>query len=292
MRTLAVLVGVPCSLAMLAAWIRSRAVGDALFLLKVRAGFWGGLWGTLGYDLVRIPFHWAGQNPFPPIRSYGVWISGGAFSTPWTDGWGFFYHLSNGITFGWIYSFLLLRKHWIWAVVWGLLLETVAVYTAFGEVFRIRSAYSALGLAYAAHLFYGFPLGRLCRNPQKPVRPMWTLCLLAGVAVWFVTAWQPVTQQPSLRAGQLQVGKAAIYPGWSDLPRLSSLRIQNTLEEPIRLMFRTPTTPLNRAQEKILPAGGTSEITLNERGIYQFGVTKKPWRSVFVSVQEDGRYRP
>lgn len=293
MRALSLRLGLPCSVAMAAVWLSSRRKGDADFLLKVKAGLLGGLWGTIGYDLVRIPFHLAGQNPFPPIRSYGVWIAGAPFSTPWTDGLGFLYHLSNGITFGWIYSFLFLRKHWIWGVCWGLILETIAVSTPFGEVFRLRAAYGALGLAYAAHLFYGFPLGLVCRRPEPRARGGWAASAsLIAVFLWFVTAWQPVGKQPALQAGLMVAGKEALYPGWSDRPIGSRWIIQNLRPEALRLKMRKPSTPLKKSEEISLGPFQSAEIPLRERGIYQFGIIGKPWRSVFLSVGDDGNYRP
>lgn len=293
MRTLALALWLPLSLAMAAVWVWSRKNGNADFLLKVRAGFLGGLWGTIGYDLVRIPFHLVGQNPFPPMRAYGVWLSGAAFSNPFTDGLGFFYHLSNGITLGWIYSFLFLRKRWIWGIVWGVLLETIAVSTAFGELFRLRSAYGALGLAYAAHLFYGFPLGVICQRPEGRSRIGWAAPLfLTVVFVWFVTAWQPVGKQPALQPGQMLVGRESLYPGWSDRPLGSVLVIRNLLPEPVRVKVRRPTTPLKESEELPLAPFQTAQIPLNERGVYQFGVAEKPWRSLFLSVSEEGNYRP
>ncbi len=293
MRTLALVLWLPLSLGMGAAWSLSRAKGDADFLLKVRTGFLGGLWGTIGYDLVRIPFHLAGQNPFPPIRAYGVWLSGTAFSNPFTDGLGFFYHLSNGITFGWIYSFLFLRKHWGWGLGWGLLLETIAVSTAFGEVFRLRAAYGALGLAYAAHLFYGFPLGIICQRPEGRSRMGLAAPLfLAAVFLWFVTAWQPIGKQPPLQAGQMLVGRESLYPGWSDRPLGSVWVIRNLLPEPVQVKVRRPKTPLKGAEEFALGPSQSVEVPLIERGIYQFGAAGKPWRSIFLSVAEEGNYRP
>lgn len=287
MRTFALRLWLPISIGMLALWLSSLRRGDADFLLRVRAGFLGGILGTVGYDLVRVPFHLAGYNPFPPIRVYGVWLSGAGFSTPLTDALGFFYHLSNGITFGWIYSFLFLRKHWIYGVMWGLLLETIAVASAFGEVFRLRAAYGALGLAYAAHIFYGCPLGLICQRAREkegfPVR-FAAAAALGAVFIWFLTAWQPIGKQPQLQPGEIVIGKEALYPGWSDRPLGSHLVIRNTLSETIRLQVRAPSTPLGKSREIFIPPAGSEEMILEERGIYQLGVREYRWRSIFVSA--------
>ncbi|MBI4227004.1 MAG: hypothetical protein HY600_01875, partial [Candidatus Omnitrophica bacterium] len=293
MRRFALVVWLPISLGMLVVWFWARRADDADFLRRARTGLVGGWLGTIGYDLVRIPFHLAGHNPFPPIRAYGVWLSGVPFSTPWTDLAGFLYHISNGITFGWLYSFLVLRRHWGWGVLWGLALETIAVSTAFGEVFRIRAAYSALSLAYAAHLFYGFPLGQVCRTPERWGRPGWAPRLVFFLlAAWFVAAWQPVGTQPPLRAGEMVIGPRALYPGWADRPLGSDWAISNRLSEPVTVKIRRPSRPLTETETITLGPGQRRVLRLTERGVYQLGLPDHPWRSVFISVHNDGDYRP
>ncbi|MBI1952938.1 MAG: hypothetical protein HYS41_02310 [Candidatus Omnitrophica bacterium] len=286
-------VWLPVSAAMLGIWLWGEKVQDNDFLLRVRSGFIGGLWGTIGYDLVRIPFHLAGQNPFPPIRSYGLWLAGAPFSNPWTDLLGFAYHFGNGITFGWIYSFLFLNRRVAWAVVWGLVLESFAVFTPFGVIYRLKFAYQALGLAYAAHLLYGYPLGRACRRPEWAAwRPNHTLLLLFCWA-WFMTAWQPIGHQPALVPGQIEVGPDAFYPGWSDLARGSKLTLASRLPEGVTLKFRRPSTPLKKPESLRLESGQTGTLELTERGIYQIGLPdKKSWRSIFIAVHEGPNYSP
>ncbi len=300
MSRLGFVLGLPASIGMFGIWRWAQQTADENFLLRFKAGLLGGFWGTLGYNIIRIPFHYWGQNPFSPIRAYGMWLAGTSFSTPWTDALGFAYHFSNGITFGWIYSFLFLRRHWAWAVVWGLFLESLAVFSAFGEIFAIRHAYSFLALAYAAHIFYGMPLGWVCRGPEKVLRrtlPLrrtlaggLTVILFCFMAKWFLTAWQPVAHQPRLEPGKIIVGPNALYPGWADRPLGSTLILKNVLPVRATLAFRRPYRNPKEQIPFVLESGESKNLPLNERGIYQIGFPGKNWRSIFIAVQENGSY--
>lgn len=298
---LALVLWLPLSLAMLAVALWTVKAGDEDFLLRLRAGFLGGLWGTLGYDLVRVPLHLLGANPLTPIRAYGIWLAGAGHSTPGTDLLGLAYHFSNGITFGWIYAFLMLRRHWLWGIAWGLLLETLAVLTPFGEVFALRRAYGALSLAFAAHLFYGYPLGRVCQQPEVALQAAFplhrtraglaTLALLAAFLAWFLFAWQIPGRQPALRPAEVVVGPDALYPGWSDLPLGAVVALTNTLPDRIQLRLRAPGNA-SAMQEMVLDANATRALRLDRPGIYQLLVPGRRWRSIFLAVRKAGDYRP
>jgi hypothetical protein len=291
----------PCTILMASIWVHAHRANDKDFTLRVKAGLLGGLWGTMGYDLVRIPLHFAGQNPFTPIRAYGTWLVGADYSTLWSDTVGFLYHLSNGITFGWIFAILMFRRHWAFAVAWGVVLETLAVATAFGEVFAIRTAYSTLVVAYVAHLFYGYPLGRICAKPEQSlasIHPLsvtskgWaTLALPPLVMVWFITAWQPIGNQPSLKSAQIELGPDAVYPGWSDLEFGKPVEVVNRFPETTELTIRHP-GPSGMTEERIeLAANETRSIDLTPVGIHQLLLREKRFRSVFVSVRRGNDYR-
>lgn len=272
---------------------------DEEFWTCVRAGLVGGLLGTLGYDLVRIPLHYWGFNPFPPIRGYGVWITGSTASTPWTDLAGFLYHLSNGVTFGWMYAFVALRRNRWWAVGWGLVLETLAVVTAFGVVFGLRTAYGTVAIAYFAHLAYGWPLGWICERPERlrrflPVhRRAWgaaTVWIALVVALWFVTAWQPLSCAPA--PGEILIGPEAMCPGWTDASRFTNLRLVNRDSQAIQLRHRRPGRFQTDGEAIDVPPGASVSLPLLEPGIHQLLAPGTDWRSVLVSVHEDGDYRP
>jgi hypothetical protein len=302
MRGLALAVWAPATAVMAAAaWSGARR-GDADLLLRIRAGLLGGLWGTMGYDLVRIPFHLAGLNPFVPIRAYGVWLAGAAHSTPWTDALGFAYHLSNGVTFGWILSVPALRRHWAWAVLWALGLETLAVLTPFADVFGLRGQYGALWLAYAAHVLYGVPLGIACREPERHVAAAWppgrtargrgTVALVVLVGAWFLAAWQPLGRQPSLAPGEVILGPDGAYPGWTELDRGRPFRLVNRTPERLEVRVRRPGAWRTPGEAVWLEPGQAFTARADLRGLHQILVAGRPWRSVLVAVREGSDYRP
>jgi hypothetical protein len=300
----AALLGPPAVLVMVVAWSWARRAGDDDLRLRLRAGLLGGVWGTIGYDLVRVPFHLAGQNPFVPIRAYGVWLLGASASSPLTDAVGILYHASNGIAFAWLYAIVALRRHWGWAVVWALALESGAVVTSFGDVFAIRAVYGALALAYAAHVFYGAPLGRVCAHPERAlasVRPAlgsarsWATMLAAALFVmWFLTAWQApgADRGSAAAAASVDVGPASFYPGWLERKRGESFALRNRLDRPVEVRVRPPGAA---AAEPILVQLAPREartVLLTEIGIHQVLAPGLPWRSAFVAVREGADYRP
>lgn len=300
--TLGLWLGLPSLFALAGLWWWGRQSHDQDFLLRLKVGFIGGLWGTLAYDLVRIPLHWAGQNPFPPIRVYGMWLAGAHHSTPWTDLLGFAYHFSNGISFGWIYALLMLRRHWGWAIAWGLLLECLAIFTVFGDIFNIRYAPQAMVLAFVAHLFYGYPLGTACQNPERllqktvPVfsraRGWITVGLLGFCLVWFIAAWQPLGKQEPLDSGEIIIGPGALYPGCLDVKVGTNLRIHNTLGNEARLRLRRPDGLSGDGIEITIAAKAKSTVAIRNTGLHQIMFPESGWRSIVIFAHRDGMYRP
>lgn len=148
------------------AWLAVRR-GDTDLAHMLQVGLAGGLVGTIAYDLYRVPFQWAGHRVFVPIQIYGIWILDAHSSTPLTDLVGRLYHFSNGITFGIAYALCVPGRHWIGGIVWGLILETIALVTPFGRIFALRGNVSALAIAYTGHIAYGLPLGWLTHRWQS-----------------------------------------------------------------------------------------------------------------------------
>ena len=283
-------------------WMWVRKSDDRDFLLRIRIGLIGGLWGTLGYDLIRIPFHLMGQDPFSPIRAYGMWLTASPLSTSWTDAVGLSFHFSNGITLGWIFSLIATRHHWAWGVLWGLIPETLAISCAFGTVFGLRQAYGALPLAYLGHIAYGYPLGRACQRPDQALErlsPWWrtgpgwlTILILCLVTGWFLSAWQPPGRQPALPAGRIEIGPDYQYPGWLDATLGTEVKIMNRFPESLELRVRRPSQVGGEGESWTLRKGERRTLRLDERGIYQIGAPSTGWRSSFVAVHEAGDYRP
>ena len=134
---------------------------------SIRVGFVAGLLGTLAYDLVRVPFVILGQRVYVPIQIYGVWIADADMSSRFTDVLGWAYHFSNGISFGIMYALFMRGRHWVWGILWGVVLETLAILSPFGVIFSVRTSPSALGIAYLGHFAYGFLLGWLVQHSRN-----------------------------------------------------------------------------------------------------------------------------
>jgi hypothetical protein len=172
---------------------------------RIRVGAVGGVLGTLGYDLVRVPFALAGQRVFAPIESYGVLISDASASSNLTSTLGWLYHLSNGVTFGVAYAAVAARRAWPWGVVWALLLETVAVLSPFATRYGLSGQIVPIAIAYGAHVCYGYPLGRIVQEQDRISAALrqvgrHSVALTVLVAVAVVIGWhRPWSQSPTER---------------------------------------------------------------------------------------------
>ena len=292
MHALLLPVALPCAVIILAAWLFALSKGDRFLTERLRLGLVGGLWGTVGYDAVRVPLHLMGLNPFPPIRAYGVWVCGMDHATPWTDLAGFTYHISNGITFGWIYALLMTGRHWGWGVLWGLGLEALAVVTPFGELFGLRAISQTVIIAFVAHLFYGYPLGRVCQDQKTRgigISLPWSAGAIVALAAWFVLAWQPVAGYPDLGGRVIRLGPAAIFPGVRDvhLPAGADVTLRNETDRELKARLRsTKDGHHGTGIEIMLPPKGETRHTLPAAGLYQLGVPGEPWRSVWIFAWE------
>lgn len=235
----------------------------------IRLGLMGGLLGTIGYDLFRVPFAvFGGYRLFTSIRGFGVWLLDSPYLTVWTEIAGWTYHLSNGLTLGIVYAVLVRRRHWGWGVVWGLLIECVAVFSPFGSQFNLLGNPVVLSIAYAGHVAYGAPLGLIClyreatlswwRALEPPLR--W-----GALGLLLLLLFQPLLN-PTLRSrfsepansGVVQIKELYLLPEWSRFRGALTLKNPATHEIEIAVGKEVVTVP------------PTSQITLNlEPGIHQ-----------------------
>ena len=287
---------------MIGCLVLAKRQNDEVFLRCVFLGTVGGLLGTFGYDVFRIPFYYLGLNLLSPIRAYGMWLCNSDSSTFWTDGIGFAYHISNGITFGWIYAIIAHKRSLWWAILWGLLLETLAIFSSFGAVFGLQGYSNAILLAYIAHLFYGYPLGMICEDKpiskeagavtkiikQRPIPVAVALTFLVGF--WFI-AVRPAGWQ-TFPKNKIVVGPDRLDPTWSNLHQNSNLFVENRTGARITVGLRRPKPDGRIIKTYEIEAGGELETQLDHAGIYQLQSMDHPnWRSIFLSVSHDDDYR-
>ena len=220
------LTGLPSLLALAGLGWATRTRGRDGLRLALVAGTVGGLVGTVGYDVFRIPFVLGGLRLFAPIESYGILLLGADGSSSTTDFAGWAYHFCNGIGFGITYAAVALGRRWPWAVLWGVILETATILTPFADAYAIRGKWDLIAIAYAAHLAYGIPLGltvqrAVRRERERPlvVPASWALgALVVTLVLWH----QPFTSDDLDKAGRAVadgpsavVANGRLHPQWS-----------------------------------------------------------------------------
>lgn len=265
-------------------WARRHDLESARAL---RLGCWGGLIGTIGYDVVRIPFHLSGFRVFAPIQAYGVWLLDADRSSAITDATGWAYHFSNGISFGVMYALWMGGRHWCWGILWGLTLEAIVLSTPFAGIFSLQGNYPGIAIAYAAHLAYGFPLGTIVYRWQDfdrrfsslpPAMLAWGAILLAAFTFGSIPGERP--RDARSKAGQLQVDGSRLNPTWVRLPAVGTASFVNEGEQSVTLVFP------GQNQQLELPARSTTTRNFDKTGIYQcFIKTDRRSISSFVMVE-------
>ena len=252
----------------------------------LRLGFWGGLLGTVAYDVVRIPFHLVGFRVFAPIETYGVWLLEAPMSSAWSEALGWLYHFSNGITFGLMYALWMGGRHWAWGLLWGVALESIVYSTPFAEIFHLRHNTPALAIAYGAHLAYGFPLGYLVARWQQAderlAEARWPGVVLLCATVLFCCAGIPRGLDRDRRAlpGHWKVEGIQLNPRWLRITAPGAIEVENSGEEPVTLI-----QPSGKLQLKV-PAGSTRRWSFERTGIYQVYVqTEGRSKSSFLIVE-------
>ena len=257
---------------------------------RIRVGAVAGAVGTLGYDLVRIPFALAGQRVFAPIESYGILIADASASSGLTSTLGWLYHLSNGVTFGVAYAVVAARRHWAWGVAWGLMLESVAVFSPFAVRYGLAGQVAPIAIAYGAHLFYGYPLGRMVQRMDRVDTELrrlgrHTVAVTLVVAALAIVVWhRPWTSSVAEReaAGLSTPGAPATVvlrdrfaPEWLRVTaRPEGTCVAITNHSGVR--YDTP--------YGIVEADGTSQLCFGAPGVYRVRLGPRPYSGGFVYV--------
>lgn len=280
------LLSVP-SMALLATAAALRQVHPEL-RKRIRVGAVAGALGTLGYDLVRVPFALAGQRVFAPIESYGLLIANASASSGLTSTLGWLYHLSNGVTFGVAYAVVAARRSWAWGVLWGLLLETVAVFSPFAVRYGLSGHVVPIAIAYGAHVFYGYPLGRVVQQLDRADVALRGLgrhsitVILVGAALVIVGWHRPWSQSPNERAAARLsaagrpatiVDRDRFEPEWLRIWAGECVVVQNRSN----VGYATPYGSV--------PPGTRSELCFGQPGVYRVRLGSRPYSGGFVYVE-------
>ena len=256
---------------------------------RIRVGGVAGLVGTVGYDLFRIPFVLGGMRLLAPIDSYGLLIAGDSQGSAWSGTLGWLFHLSNGVTFGVMYAVVAARRNQWWGVVWAMVLETATLLTPFRGAYNLNGAVGVIVVAYAAHVFYGLPLGRLVHDIDKvdadmrAVSPR-TPALVLLAAVFAVLAWlRPWSESAEHRAATSlarRFGQPVAFvttdrftPEWLAVREGGCVAVVNWSNA----SFTT--------KHGVVPAHGTGRLCFDDAGVKRVKLGARPYSGGFVYVR-------
>lgn len=290
MPTLALWLLLPAIIIFALVYVRAFLKKDRDLCLRFERGLLGGLLGIVGYDLVRVPIHHSGYNPFSAIQSYGVYLTGADHSTLFSDLAGIIYHTGNGIFFALTFTLLIGpgKKTPLLAMLWALILEGFAVLTIFGVIYHLRDHPKATALAFFAHLFYGAPLAWAAM--KKRILPAhWTVTvvsLLATLVTLFFLMRPPDSYQ-NPGPGVVEILEGGLHSRWTRTQVQQPVEIRNSTDKPVTVEVSSESiAPL------IIPPNETKTTTINEPGIFQLRARTTAWRSVFLIVEKNGYLIP
>lgn len=290
MQTAILYLYLPCVVFLTGVWLagaggRYKPVREAISI-----GILAGLLATFAYDLTRVPFLLFGQRVFMTINTYGVWISDAGQSSRFTDVIGWAYHFSNGIAFGIMYALFMRGRHWLWAVVYACLLETIALSSPFRPIFSLSGNWQAIGILYLGHVAYGIPLGLLCQHwdasrrwlegiGRPVILGFWGLFVLALAHP--IIAPDDVARDKRRTHGELTVEGKRLNPDFLRIRHGEHAVFGNPTAEAVSVLIK------NRNERIRVPAGGVTSRVFPDQGIYQVLVeTDGRTRSSFVIVED------
>ena len=217
------------------------------------AGALGGLLGSIGYDVFRVPFVYGlGRQLLAPIDSYGVLLLGAEHSSSLTGFLGWTYHFTNGIGFGVAYALVARNRSIGWAVLWAMVLETATVVSDFAPTYGLQTDDGfnvvPIVIAYAAHVPYGLAVGWAVRDVDRVVgqarevtrRPVLiaVAVLVVGLALWH----RPLFPNDAVSRGNAVAdGPSAIVedgrlePTWLRVPRGACATVKNGQRDRVEL---------------------------------------------------------
>lgn len=180
MNLFTVFIFVPALVALMVFAIVDQRKGDGQLWRAVWIGLAGGLIAAAAYDVFRLPFvfakEWGLDAVVPPMKlfkvfpRFGAMVLGQPIEQPAysavTHIIGWIYHFSNGATFGVMYLALVgdaRKRHWLWAVMFALVLELGMLLTPYPRVFNISVSASFVMVTLAAHAIFGVGLGLTVR---------------------------------------------------------------------------------------------------------------------------------
>jgi hypothetical protein len=153
--------GIPSLLLLMAIAAYARLIDAAVLVNVLEVGLIAGIAATIAYDLARLILmetHIFDYDSYRAITIFGSWITQTP-STTWQSfvaGWT--YHYWNGISFSIMYMVLFARRHWLWGVGYGLVME-MCMLGLFPTFLPISSPAGFVALSLTGHVVYGAVIG-------------------------------------------------------------------------------------------------------------------------------------
>ncbi len=163
----------PGMVAIISLLVWTRRTRRDLFFNRLTVGTVGAALGLIGYDAVRwlvqvtLPVHFDAFAAFP---AFGHLMTGRPTTDAVAIASGWVYHVTNGWTFGIIYTLLAGPARWWWGLVWGASLEA-AMMIVYPSLLHPKSVSSFVIVSVIGHAVFGAIVGVTAERRAMAARP-------------------------------------------------------------------------------------------------------------------------
>jgi hypothetical protein len=163
-------VSLPGTLLLISLTVWTGRTSRELFFNRLTVGFAVGAVGVVIYDAIR----WVVQETLPigfdafySIVAFGNLITGAPATSGTAVVVGWAYHISNGLTFGVLYSLIAGPARWWYGLIWGLILE-IAMLVVYPPLFQMGTTTGFVLVSIVGHAAFGAVIGLGCRRWALP----------------------------------------------------------------------------------------------------------------------------
>lgn len=140
---------------------------------RIFVGALAGALATIGLDAVRLWGYSQGYMPANMPKQFGRMITGPMGSAGEVRKSGYAYHFLNGMDFGIVYAIIVGPAHWLWGVVWGLvvwvlMMTTPPMLMSGSGPFLYRKGPGPSTVALGAHIIMGTIIGTIVKTLARP----------------------------------------------------------------------------------------------------------------------------
>lgn len=158
----------PGMIFLLCVQIWAGRAGRLLIVNRIRVGFVAGLVGLVAYNGARWAMGWLlslSSSPFYSIFIFGGLITGKPTESTAAAIAGWLYHVSNGVTFGIMYTLLAGSARWWLGLVWGMVLELamLIIYPS-SAILRPPALVPFVVVSMTSHALFGAVVGLIAQR--------------------------------------------------------------------------------------------------------------------------------